>query len=195
MVPLSGVSTALKMRISVDLPAPLSPTSPVICPAATSIETLSSATTPPKRLLMSSGAQRRRSHGRASTVLTPAPAPAANPARHAFQAASGSSAGQAGHGLARPVRPDGDRPAPGVRQRGNRQRDLALAPGRERRRPAPSYERAVAPRSGVASWSAQTAQVGGDFPRRYTIAQREGRASRSSGHRAGRPWRPHGHAS
>src|SRR3954447_16407660 len=51
IVPLSGVKTALMMRISVDLPAPLSPTRPVIGPEATSIETLSRATTPPNGLL------------------------------------------------------------------------------------------------------------------------------------------------
>jgi hypothetical protein len=51
IVPLSASSTALMIRISVDFPAPLSPTSPVICPASMSIETSSRATTPPKRLL------------------------------------------------------------------------------------------------------------------------------------------------
>src|SRR5262245_24682272 len=54
IAPLSGASTPLMILIRVDLPAPLSPTRPVISPAAISIETSLSATTAPKLLLIAS---------------------------------------------------------------------------------------------------------------------------------------------
>ena len=50
IVPASGVSTPLRILMSVDLPAPLSPTSPVISPLAICEATSSSATTAPKSL-------------------------------------------------------------------------------------------------------------------------------------------------
>src|ERR1700722_9279577 len=52
IIPESGVSTPLIIFTSVDLPAPLSPTSPIISPLGIVKDTFSSATTAPKFLLM-----------------------------------------------------------------------------------------------------------------------------------------------
>ena len=49
--PESGVSTPLMILMSVDLPAPLSPTSPVISPVGRSMAASCKATTAPKLLL------------------------------------------------------------------------------------------------------------------------------------------------
>ena len=63
-VPVLGTKPPMAF-ISVDLPAPLVPISPTISPAATSMETPSTALTPPKRTVTSGGDEGGAGGGRA----------------------------------------------------------------------------------------------------------------------------------